>query len=257
MSIFGCPHCGGKFKAENVGQYVCPHCGKSFMVGLNIVAENPWETRHGRTVIRAFFETWKKAIFAPVSFFRLIRPKEAIAEALLYGIVCQSIALFVTWVYEVGFNLMPVIYSWFAAFSGWGMFDFSSLLAWPVFPYYMIIVLTVSPFISIISILFTSCVYHVCLMILGAAKNGFSATLKGVSYGASAQVFSIVPIVGTFVAAVWSVVLSIIALKEIHQTTYGRVIFAVLLPIFLCCGFIIGIAALLIGVFMQGYNSVV
>lgn len=76
----------------------------------------------------------------------------------------------------------------------------------------------------------TAGITHVMLMIFGAGKRGFEATFRATTYPYAAAVFSILPIAGPFITAALSMVLSIIAYKNIHGSSYLRVILAMMAP---------------------------
>ena len=87
---------------------------------------------------------------------------------------------------------------------------------------------------------------HLCLRILGAANAPLEATFRTVAYSQSPAVLNFVPFCGGLVAWVWSIVLQIVGLKEVHETTYGRVILAIFLPMILCIAVIAGVVAVMI-----------
>ena len=67
-------------------------------------------------------------------------------------------------------------------------------------------------------------------MMVKGAKPGFEATFRVVAYGYSANIFMVIPFCGGILPLVWAVVLSIIGLREAHETTGGKAAFAVFLP---------------------------
>ena len=58
-----------------------------------------------------------------------------------------------------------------------------------------------------------------------------------------------IPVCGGIVAAVWALVVNCIGLARAHETTTGKAVFAILLPLIVCCGggcflaFLIGVGA--------------
>ena len=149
------------------------------------------------------------------------------------------------WAYQAGFHAIPVWLDYTAAFGGYGpwtlTFDFPTMLI------FLMALIVVAPLFAVVGLFFTSAIYHICLKILGGGASGFEATFRAISYASSAQILSIVPIVGSVAAGIWSLVLNIIGMKEIHGTTYSRAIIAVILPVLVCCGFIILVVAALFG----------
>ncbi|MGZ5003197.1 MAG: YIP1 family protein, partial [Chthoniobacterales bacterium] len=78
---------------------------------------------------------------------------------------------------------------------------------------------------------------HVCLMIVGGAKQSFETTLRVICYGGgSANVLNIIPFCGGFIAAIASLIVNTIGLARAHETDTWRALVAILLPMVVCCG---------------------
>jgi hypothetical protein len=52
----------------------------------------------------------------------------------------------------------------------------------------------------------------------------------------SADPLMVIPFCGGLVAGVWRIVLNCIGLARAHETDTGRAVFAVFLPLIVCCG---------------------
>lgn len=94
------------------------------------------------------------------------------------------------------------------------------------------------PLATIVGIFIASVILHACLLIVGGltnSKSGFEGTFRVSSYAATSQVAQIIPIVGSLIALVWNIVLLVIGFSSLHETTSGKAIAAVLVPILLCC----------------------
>ncbi|MFW5498005.1 MULTISPECIES: zinc-ribbon domain-containing protein [unclassified Maridesulfovibrio] len=74
---------------------------------------------------------------------------------------------------------------------------------------------------------------HILLMIFGAGDRGYQATFRATTYSYAPIILCIVPIVGDMIGALISVAISIIAYKNIHNTTYMRVVLSMVMPIVL------------------------
>jgi hypothetical protein len=77
---------------------------------------------------------------------------------------------------------------------------------------------------------------HLCLILLGGAKESFFATVRVISYAQGALIFSIIPCVGSLIATVWQIVMVVSGLGEVHETNTGKAVIAALMPIMVCCG---------------------
>jgi hypothetical protein len=112
-------------------------------------------------------------------------------------------------------------------------------------------VMVLVPFFVTAAMFAYTAVLHVLLLIVGAGGGGFEGTFRVVSYSQAAQVWSIIPFVGGWIGGAWQVIIQVIGLREIHQTSYLRVLLAFLIPIIIL--FLL-LAAVLIPVFLFLYN---
>jgi hypothetical protein len=110
-----------------------------------------------------------------------------------------------------------------------------------------LIIMLVTPIFWVIWIFVSSAVMHLLLLIVRGGQNGYEATLRVVSYSQAAQIWCLIPLVGGSIGWIWQLVVQIIGLKQIHQTSYLRVIMALLIPVALF--FLLGIV-LVIGLIM-------
>jgi len=95
-------------------------------------------------------------------------------------------------------------------------------------------------------------IVHVGLMIVGGANSGFEATFRVVAFvTGSIAPLQIIPVLGPLIGAIWGLVLEVLALKELHDTTGGKAAFGVLLPLGLVC-LCGGIAAIFAGAIIAG-----
>jgi len=92
---------------------------------------------------------------------------------------------------------------------------------------------------------------HLSLMIVGGANAGFESTFRVVAFAqGSAAPLQLVPMLGPLIGAIWAIVIEIMGIKELHNTTTGKAAAAVLLPLFVCCCAFLalgGAAAFLVG----------
>jgi hypothetical protein len=69
------------------------------------------------------------------------------------------------------------------------------------------------------------------LLVVRGGENGFEATFRVVSYSQATQIWGVIPFLGGFIGGLWIIIVQIIGLREIHETSYLRVILALLIPI--------------------------
>jgi len=102
----------------------------------------------------------------------------------------------------------------------------------------LIFLLILTPLFVVIGTFIGSAIYHVCLMIIGGAKQPFETTFRVVCFGGgSVSPLLVIPFCGGLVVLVWKIVVYSIGLARAHETETGRALLAVLLPLIICCGF--------------------
>jgi hypothetical protein len=219
-----CPFCG----SQNVPDAsLCSNCGYSF--SSNKGAPTPpvspdWE-EHGHLFnIVSFLITVRDVLFSPTATFRGLKRGNTLFNAFLFGLIGATIggAANTFWQFLVSImGFAPeggALYRWFGTTSTF------------------IVTLFMVPFISAISILLMSAVLHFLLTLFGGAKKGFPATFKVFAYAEGATaLLGVIPFCGSVAGLVWLLVICIIGLKEAHETTHGKTLAAVLLPLLLCC----------------------
>ncbi len=102
----------------------------------------------------------------------------------------------------------------------------------------MVIMLICYPILYLISVFIGAALFHLCVMVVKGLENsqfGFEGTLKVLCYGSIGNIAQIVPFVGWLVALVVNLVLAVLGIRTVHRTTTATAIFAILLPIALCC----------------------
>ncbi|MDQ7054722.1 MAG: YIP1 family protein [candidate division KSB1 bacterium] len=254
-----CPACS-KALPEDLQAQFCPYCGtdleevehRSKTVGAPEPAEEPleragipWEDSTDEwSFVQRLTRTWSQSMFQPGEFFRNMRVDGSAGPALLYAFILivmgQSFNLFwqqliVNRLVEQFGDVSPVLEQLVAATGA------QQLL--------------LVPLLTLLGLFIGTLIYHLCLVIVGGAKNGMAATFRVLAYSESSQLLLVIPILGQFIAMIWSVVLIIIGFKEVHETTTGRAVFAFLLPIIFCCALVL-IMVLMVGSFLANPNPI-
>jgi hypothetical protein len=87
-------------------------------------------------------------------------------------------------------------------------------------------------------------ILHIFVYIVGGRK-GIAQTIKAVMYGSTPQLLlGWIPIIG-IIAAIWSLVVEIIGIRQLHELTTGKAVLAVLIPIIIAVIIAIVLAAIL------------
>ncbi len=209
----------------------------------------PWERRRELGIPKAFFETWKQCMFAPESFWASVHPQGLWIDSLTYAWIVAAIAAVVQLPFSMFqasqsrrmleqmqdiFRNIPAQYQqyvdMFRSMTGAGgdattsiMSGLGLLIAFPLV------------------ILIASAIIHLSCMLFGCAKNGYWATFRVCAYAVSPQVFRGIPCLGAL-AGIYGLVLAILGLAKVQETTTGKAAAAVLvIPALLvccCCGLV-------------------
>jgi len=188
----------------------------------------PWEDP-GRPFFDGLFETVRLLAASPGEAFRRMPVTGGIGRPLFYAIAVGwvSIAVAVFWNVLLQGMWLPFLES-AEDLAGMGAM-YGITIGWGL----MMVVL--APLFVIIGVFIAAAVLHLMLLIVGGANKGFEATVRVVCYTQTAQLAGIIPFCGGIVTLVWTVILYVIGFSTSHQTTQGKALLAIILPIVLCC----------------------
>jgi hypothetical protein len=185
----------------------------------------PWDERQTKGIINAFIETLQMVLSKPVAAFTAMKREGGLGEPLLYAIIGGTFG----GVFAVTYNFALRSLAPFGDRHG----DLPHLFAG--FGWIFLLVLT--PLFVVIGMFIVSAILHVCLMIVGGAKQSFETTFRVVCFAeGSASPLLVIPFCGGLITGIWKVVLYCIGLARAHETETGRAVIAVLLPLIVCCG---------------------
>ena len=185
----------------------------------------PWENRTSGSLVNALVDTVTMVLTKPDQAFALMKREGGLVDPVLYililGTICGVIAVGFQSLFH-SFGLFTGSHNQWDRLMGIGVGWFSIILL---------------PVLIIVTVFIGSALVHLCLMIVGGAKQSFETTLRVVCFaGGSAHVLQIVPICGGVLAGIASLVLNTIGLARAHETDTWRALVAILLPVFVCCG---------------------
>lgn len=196
-------------------------------------SSSAWETEEG--IIKAFLRTTRDCLFSPTRFFKKVGAGNGYWSPLIYGVICGIIGFGVAILWQALFlsTLIPIPIIQMVSFN------------------IILLVATISlPFMMAFSILVGSAITHLCLIIVGGNKKGFEATFRAISYAWCGNLFEIIPFIGSAIGSIYTLILTIIGVRETHGITTGKAVFAVLLPIIIII--ILIVAAILIPLLLFG-----
>ena len=202
----------------------------------------PWERREQIGLFRAFFETVALLITRPTEAFAMMRLEGGLMDPLLFGLIGGCAATIISSFSQVVLDSIPGYPGGSNAIYGFGGGSWLPVIVFAV----------LSPLTVALGIFIWSGIVHLCLMLLGGATRSYEATLRVVCFtGGAANLFYIIPVCGSPIALVYTIVLDCIGLSRVHQITTGKALLAILLPLIVCC---CGMA-LLVGAFFGSLGA--
>ncbi len=194
----------------------------------------PWEDPTRTGFFDRFVETVKLLATAPAEAFARMPTVGGIGKPLTFAIIVGwiGIAIYSLWMLLFGGMSLPFMDQSQLGEAG-AMFGLSTG--------FTIMLIVLAPIFVIIGVFFQAAILHLILMLVGGANHGFEATTRVCSYTQAAQLAQIIPFCGGLIAAVWSVILLIVGLSTAHGITRGKAALAVILPVVLCCAFMMAL----------------
>ena len=191
----------------------------------------PWDERQAKGLFNAFIETLQMVLSTPVAAFTAMKREGGLGEPLLYAIIGGTLG----GVFAITYNFALRSFAPFGDRHGALAHVFGGL-GW-------IVILILAPVFVVIGTFISSAILHVCLMIVGGAKQTFETTFRVVCFAeGSASPLLVIPFCGGLIAGIWKIVLYCIGLARAHETDTGRAVLAVVLPVVVCCGGVLLIA---------------
>jgi hypothetical protein len=224
-----CINCGAEVSPEGPPPLPPPPFGAS---GPSATPDTgtPWDRRDQLGVVPAIFDTIKGVLFSPAEFYRAMPKTGGIGAPLAFGMLVGYLGLLVATIYNA--LTQTLIGSAFRDLEEGPLARIAPFLEGGLG---FVANAILGPFYVLIGLFVGAGVYHLVLLILGQARQGFETTFRVVCYGQAAAILQVVPFCGGLVMAVWLIVVSIIGLSEAHGIGRGSAAIAVLAPVVLCC----------------------
>lgn len=221
-----CPHCGHEADASDDE---CPLCGTPLAgpgegeapaaggrsgpaADARAGASVPWEDPNLGFVV-GIWRTWRESLFEPAGFFGRVRDEGTVVRPLLYYLLVTVAASFAALVWEAqGLTI--------AHLAGYVQMGERAATG-PAVSFVL------APFAALVAVLILTMVFHLGALMVAPERRGMGATARVVCYAAGPSLLAAVPIVGAPVGAVWSLVLQVVGLREVHRTTTFRAVFMV------------------------------
>ena len=216
-----CPQCKGRFEIN------IPETGFNFSqeqkgnekeneIGRGV---SPWENLSELGIWNGVYQTFKAVLFSPEKLFRTMNFRKGLWEPLAFGLLFGSIGTMLGFFWQFLIVL--------------GSFQFVSQdpISQSTMGMIFLGIIIISPFFVVIGIFFSSAILHLCLLLVGGGTSGFEGTFRVVAYSQATKILGLLPFIGGPIGWVWQPTIQIIGLREIHETSYLRVIMAFLMPL--------------------------
>jgi hypothetical protein len=185
----------------------------------------PWDQRQEKGIFSAFIETLQMVLSRPADAFTAMKREGGLSEPLLYALIGGSFGFVVYSVYSLAFRSLGI----FANRPN----PLTHLFGVGVG---LLLLLILIPILILIGSFIISAIFHVCLMLVGGAKQSFETTFRVICFaGGSINPLLVIPFCGGLIVGVWKIALYCIGLARAHETDTGRAVLAVLLPLIVCC----------------------
>jgi hypothetical protein len=156
----------------------------------------------------------------PTSFFRGLPRQGTVANPLIFALICFVINAIFTGLLELaGIGASR----WFVRVAEEGniferIIDFLGTLVF-------------TPTAGVIGVFIGAAILQLLTqLIVGANNSGYRATFRVTSYTAVTALVNWIPVIGGLLA-LYGVYLSVMGIREMHQTTTGKAVLVVLIPI--------------------------
>jgi hypothetical protein len=186
----------------------------------------PWEHRQERGFFNAFIETLVMVLTKPGEAFTAMKREGGLGGPLIYALIGGCVGGVVSFLFSLGLQSVGLFadhHDTFSTMAGMGVGSAAFIILLPLF--------------IIIGLFIGSAIVHLCLMIVGGAKQSFETTFRVLAFSqGSTGPLQMVPVCGGFIALVWGLVCNCIGLARAHETDTGRAVLAIFLPLIVCCG---------------------
>ena len=188
--------------------------------------------------INSFVDTVRAVVLDPVGFFRGIARRGDFVNPLIFAVICALISALLG-------GLINLLLSPLFASPG----DTGEALAGGVVGFVGNLIL--APIFVVIVLFIGAAITHLLVMLLVRPQNaGFEATFRVGAYSQVTQLVSWIPIIGVIIAVVWTAILSIFGIREVHSTTTGKAALVVLIPVAVILLLVILLGVALIALFV-------
>lgn len=179
--------------------------------------------------MEALIQTVRLLATDPQDGFSRLRPDSDLTSPILFGLILSWLGIFLSQIWQLVFgNPLTTLFHAIQGLEGAFNPGFLGLVG----------ILVIWPVLFIVGLFIGAGILHLCLMMVGATEqspSGFEGTLKVVAYSQIAGLAAVVPILGSMVVVIWTLILEVLGFAAVHRATQGQALMGVLIPVVLCC----------------------
>jgi hypothetical protein len=199
----------------------------------------PWDRRESED--SPFFATVKTVLFSPLDAFYRMKRQGGLGGPLLFCIAGSLLGGLATSLYNAILRgvMLALVFARIPEEQAAGVL--TAAVVGTAVEFGAIVVFV--PLGAVVGSFLNAALCHVGLLMVGGARHSFETTFRVVTYAMGAtSVCQVIPLLGGLIGALLNLVYLIMGLYAAHETTGGRAVAAVLLPlVFLAvlCGLLI------------------
>lgn len=181
--------------------------------------------------VRSFVSTVRRVLFEPVRFFGRLPRRGRALNPVMFALLCALIsaplaflaALFDPLVGDDTPDLRDSLARLVAELGGSAAAVIVVVLA----------VLVLAPLLALLVLYVGAAIYHILIKIFVRPEDtGFQATLRVVAYTSAVDLLTWIPLLG-LLASLYGLYLAFVGIREMHETTTGRALAVISLPVVL------------------------
>lgn len=252
-SVLLCERCGKKrarWACGSCGKLVCESCSSESAGSLPRCTScdqakrpdaNDFENLAAGRFWSCFFPTIKSLVVQPKQYFERLPVPGRFWPGLIFGMavvypVKLALLFFTLWSLEGRLSEIQ-------AQIGVDIPEFVlSLISDPTFHYGLLFsAVVLQPLLTLAGLFASGAFIHIVLLILGRPGGRFEDTVRVLGYAKVTELANLVPVLGTFLSPIWSVVLVSIGLGKVHRIPTWKAVLVAISPIFAMCAFFVSI----------------
>ena len=202
----------------------------------------PWEHRERLGLWKALVETVKQVLLQPVQCFANMRREGGLGSPLMFWAITAGVGQVIGQAYGLAFQgaMLGILQSSGAGGNQLGPFGFQAALG--------AFGIVLAPVMMLLFLFIQAGLTHLMLMALKAANQPFETTFRVMAYGFGATgVLQLIPMCGSTIGGVWGLIAVCLGVGPAQNTTTGKGVAAVLLPLLICCIAVGSVYALIFG----------